>query len=280
MQHNQLKTKKYQLGLALSGGGARGFAHIGVLKALEENGIFPDLIAGVSAGSIIGSLYCAGYSPDEMLALFKNQQFKDMAELNMPRISLFEFDGFKKFMRHALKRHKFEELERPLKVIVTDIDNGVSVTLDSGNVAQAVFASCSIPVIFPPMLIDGTNYVDGGLLRNFPVTPIRSLCDYVIGIDVNPISNTHYKKNLLGMAQRSYSLMFRANATNDRKLCDLLIDIHAANDYNIFDMAHVNELVAYGYHAAIAKLDEAKEAGFYPPTVHPKAVSIPTNNIE
>ncbi|MEG1617244.1 MAG: patatin-like phospholipase family protein [Bacteroidales bacterium] len=260
--------RKYKLGIALSGGGARGFAHIGVLKALEEYGIFPDLISGVSAGSVVGGLYCAGFSPADMIEIFQGEHFKDFAEIRVPKVSLFSTLGFREFLSRSIGKRIFSELELPFMVIATDIDHGESVVFNKGIVADAIWASCSIPVIFQPVEIDGVHYVDGGVLRNFPVYPIRHLCDYVIGVDVNTLKLAPYKANILNIAERSYNLMFRSNTTEDKKLCDLLIETNETADYNIFDLKHIESIASLGYQVTVNILEKLKKENRLPPSVH------------
>ena len=224
---NQMKPKPYKIGYALSGGGARGFAHLGALKALEEHNIYPDLIAGVSAGSIVGTLYCMGYRPHEILDMFAQEHFKDFADITVPKISLFTTKGFKDFLDRRVGSRTFDDMKIPLRIIATDFDNGVSKIFTEGHVGDCVYASCSIPIFFPPVEINGINYVDGGILRNFPVYPIRNDCDFIVGIDVNPLKLGPYKKNLKSIAERSYNMMFRSNSNEDKKMCDLLFEIDA-----------------------------------------------------
>lgn len=258
-------SKPYKIGLALSGGGARGYAHIGVLKALEEFHIQPDIIAGVSAGSVVGAFYCAGLSPQDMLDCFSGENFKNFAEITIPRISLFRTEGFHEFLLDILGDKTMEELDMPFRAIATDIDNGVSKIFDKGRVADIVWASSSIPVIFPPVVINGINYVDGGVLRNFPVLPIRNECDYIIGINVNPLQmEATYKKNILGIAERSYLLMFRSNSVEDCHLCDMLIEPKEVAEYNIFDTKHMREIADAGYQATVKILNQYKSQGRLP----------------
>lgn len=247
-ERESLITKRpYPVGLALSGGGARGFAHIGALKALEEAQVFPDIISGVSAGSIIGALYADGYTPDEMLELFEDIKFNDFAEITVPRSGFFRIDGFKKFLKQTLRARTFEELSIPLLIVATDLDNGKSVSFTSGPLIDVICASCSIPVLLKPVKIGDTHYVDGGVFRNFPVTPIRPFCDIVIGVNVNPLIAHEYKKNILGIAQRSYSFIFKSNSIADAKLCDILIQTDETTEYNIFDLDNIRNIATFGY---------------------------------
>lgn len=256
--------KPYKIGLALSGGGARGYAHIGVLKALEEFHIVPDIIAGVSAGSVVGAMYCDGLSPAQMLDSFDGESFSRFAEITIPRVSLFNTEGFHEFLIEQFGEKTFADLQIPFRAIATDLDHGVSKVFGQGNVADIVWASSSIPVIFPPVVLDGINYVDGGVLRNFPVLPIRDECDFIIGVNVNPLQMAEYKKNILGIAERSYLLMFRSNSVEDCHLCDMLIQPKEVAEYNIFDIKHMRQIAEAGYHATIKTLTNYEKAGRLP----------------
>ncbi|MDO5570645.1 MAG: patatin-like phospholipase family protein [Bacteroidales bacterium] len=256
--------KQYKIGLALSGGGARGFAHIGVLMALEKFNITPNIVSGVSAGAIVGALYCDGYTPDEIVSLFKGEHFKNFARFSFHKVSLFQTQEFQSFMRRKLKAISFDKLNTPLKIIVTNLDRGISETINDGEIASAVVASSSLPVIFPPIVINGHNYVDGGVLRNFPVIPIRKECEFVIGVNVNPLKLGEYKKNILTIAERCYSMMYRSNSNEDSRMCDLLIEPYEAVDYSIFDLNHIDQIISFGYNEAMKKLDEYDKKGLLP----------------
>ena len=163
----------YKLGLALSGGGAKGFAHIGVFRLLEECGLKPDIIVGTSVGSLMGALFADGYTSDEIKELFTGREFSEFAQLQIPKSGLFDSKRFRYFLRRHLRAKTFEELKTPLVVVATDLDNGESHEFRSGPIVEAVTASCSIPIIFSPVVINGVHYVDGGLFHNFPVSIIR-----------------------------------------------------------------------------------------------------------
>ena len=165
----------YKLGLALSGGGAKGFAHIGVFRLLEECGLKPDIIVGTSVGSLMGALFADGYTSDEIKELFTGREFSEFAQLQIPKSGLFDSKRFRYFLRRHLRAKTFEELKTPLVVVATDLDNGESHEFRSGPIVEAVTASCSIPIIFSPVVINGVHYVDGGLFHNFPVSIIREV---------------------------------------------------------------------------------------------------------
>lgn len=244
------KPQKYKLGLALSGGGAKGFAHLGVFKILEEKGLIPEVIAGTSAGALMGALFADGYKPEEIKELFTGREFSEFAQLQMPKSGLFDSTRFRLFLKKHLRAKTFEELKIPLIVVATDLDNGESHLFTSGSIVDAVTASCSIPIIFNPVVIDGIHYVDGGLFRNFPVSVIRNECEFVIGVNVSPLVSQKYKQTIFHIAERSYHYMFRANTMEDRTLCDVLIEAEEFGQYKTFDLENVNHISQIGYNRA------------------------------
>ncbi len=262
--NKQIKTKskvkpKYKLGIALSGGGIKGISHAGALKALEEYGIKPDLMSGVSAGSIVAALYADGYSPEEIAAFFDNMTFTKMANIQLLEGGFFSMKSFEKFLSGKLHAKQFEELPVPLRIVATDLDQGRSVTFSSGNLTESVIASSSMPVLFAPKVIGGINYVDGGVFKNFPVSTIRDECQYVIGINCSPIVADNYNVNIVNVATRSYHFMFRANSLHDRELCDLLVEPKEVGNYDTFDVDKSREIFEIGYKTTVEMLES--EAG-------------------
>lgn len=259
-------SKPYKLGLALSGGGARGFAHAGALKALNEMGIKPDIVAGVSAGSVVTALYAAGNDPETILELFSGIKFTDFAEIGVPHDGFFSMDGFKKFLRKNIRYENIEELPIPVVICATDLDNGVPVDFTSGPIAERVAASCSIPIIFKPVKIDGVTYVDGGVLHNLPSWAIREKCKYLIGINCSPMPHRGRPKTLMDVAHRSYDLMTKTNAVPDMALCDLAIQVSDIASYQVFNLREIKRVFHSGYTATMKAL---QENGF----VHPDEVA-------
>ncbi|MDR1337000.1 MAG: patatin-like phospholipase family protein [Tannerella sp.] len=249
------KRKPYSIGLALSGGGAKGFAHIGVFRALEEFGIRPDIISGTSVGALMGSLFADGYSAGEIEQLFDGREFTEFAQIQLPKSGIFDSSRFSLFLEQHLRARRFEELQIPLIVVATDLDSGKSHAFTSGPIAETVRASCSIPVLFSPVLIDGVHYVDGGLFHNFPVSFLRPRCEYVIGVNVSPCVPRDYSQNLYGIAERSFHYLFRANTDPDRKNCDILIETGAFGQYRMFDLKNIDRIVRTGYRTALETLE-------------------------
>lgn len=242
--------KRYKVGLALSGGGAKGFAHLGVFKALEDLKINPEIIAGTSAGAFAGVLYADGHSPEEILTFFEKKSFKEFAELTIPHSGLFKADRFKHFLKKHLRAKTFEDLKIPMKIVATDLANGKSVTFEKGNLIPAIIASCAYPIVFTPAVIDNVHYIDGGLFKNFPVSIIKKDCETVIGVNLTPLTTQEYKDSILYVAERSFHYISVANSLEDRNLCDLLIEMDNLSKYQMFTLDHLEEIYNLGYKKA------------------------------
>ncbi len=240
--------KKYKLGLALSGGGVKGFAHAGALKALEEFGYKPDIISGTSAGAVAGALYVAGYSPKEICDLFKNKSFSNFTNITIPTSGLFSPAKFVDFLKQKITYPNIEDLPIPMRIVATDLDAGKIKVFTEGSLAERVMASATVPVVFPPTVIDDVHYVDGGIFCNFPVDVIRQDCEKVIGINVSPLVPTQYKQTIIEIALRSYNFMFRANTKEDGMLCDILVELPDVLQYDMFDLDSIDEIYRMGYH--------------------------------
>jgi NTE family protein len=242
--------KPYKIGIALSGGGIKGLCHAGVLKALEEQGVRPDIISGVSAGAVVGALYADGYTPDEIALLFEDISFRNMTKIRIPDGGFFKTDIFQKFLTEKLRAKTFEELKIPLRVVATNLDKGQSTIFSRGKLVEPIVASCCVPVLFSPKIINGVHYVDGGVLKNFPVSTIRDDCEKVIGINASPMVADKYKPSIINVATRSYHFMFKANILHDKELCDLLIEPVDMGNYETFDVDKGREIFELGYQSA------------------------------
>ncbi|MFH0865812.1 MAG: patatin-like phospholipase family protein [Bacteroidota bacterium] len=250
------RKKKYNVGLVLSGGGARGFAHVGVMKALNEAGIYPDVISGVSAGAMAGVLYADGSTPDEMMKMFSDTKFFKYLEFSLPRRNLLKMTKLTKIIAANLKAKKFEDLKIPLFVAATDLNNGRCEYFSKGELLKIVIASATVPVLFPPMLISEKNYVDGGVLNNFPFEPIANKCNLLIGVNVNPIGYRDEFKSLMSIAERSFHLCFAASMLRKIKKCHIYIEPEKLRKYKLLDISKNKEIYKIGYDAAREKLKE------------------------
>lgn len=241
-------SRPYRLGVALSGGGARGFAHAGALMAIEEAGLRPDVVAGVSAGAVIAVLYAGGVTPLRMADIFARAGFFDFAELSMGEGGLFKIEKFRNFILRVLGgKSNLEDLRIPVYLGATDIDNGRPAVFDSGEIGSRMIASCSIPIVFKPVNIDGVNYVDGGVLRNHPAWIIRDKCDTLIGVNVSPLMPVKDCRSIAGMAMRTYRLMTKANQAEDMALCDVSVVTPEIADCSVFNLKNIKRIFVSGY---------------------------------
>ena len=238
---------QFRIGLALSGGGAKGFAHAGAITALKEYNLVPDIVSGTSAGSVVGAFLCGGFDMKRVPEVFTKYDRGDFISLTVPRDGFFKIDGFLRFLEKELPVKTFEELNVPLRVVATDFDKGEIKVFKSGNLVPAVGASSSLPIVFKPMYIDGVHYVDGGLFKNFPVSILRDECDFVIGINVSPHLNDEYKNTILYIASKSYQYMFKSNIIEDLQMCDFLVEVDEALQYSVFELAKAQEIYNLGY---------------------------------
>jgi len=251
--------KMYKLGIALGGGGARGFAHIGVLQALHEAGLKPEIISGTSAGSLAGVLYADGYSPKEIMKLFKGMKFGKLAMGTIPRDGFFKTTGLQYFLEKNLRARTFEELEIPLRVVASDIENGKIRVFDSGEIIPTILASCTFPIVFTPVKVGGRYYIDGGVYKNLPVSVIRKECDKVIGVNISSVVCQPYKSSMKYILERSIHHLMASNTLDDCRACDYLIESEDISGYSLFDMDNVNKIYNAGYKVASAYFTEKKE---------------------
>ncbi|MDE6277559.1 MAG: patatin-like phospholipase family protein [Muribaculaceae bacterium] len=259
---DQSSGRPYRLGVALSGGGARGLAHAGALMAIEEAGLCPDVIAGVSAGSVVAVLYAAGCKPIEIASIFSERGFRDFAEFKLGGGGLFVIKRFEKFILSHLKgARKMEDLKIPTYIGATDFDNGRPAIFHKGPIGPRMVASCSIPIVFTPVNIDGTNYVDGGVLRNMPAWIIRDKCDLLIGINVSPLRD-YDTSSVIGAAMRTYNLMAKANQAEDMAICDVAVETSEIASYKVFDLSHIHKVFVSGYLSTRRAL---RQAGLWNP---------------
>lgn len=249
--------KKYKIGVVLSGGGAKGFAQLGLLQAMEERGLKPEIITGSSVGAMVGALYADGYSPKEMLAIFKNDRFFDLALPKFNANSLLKTDNLQKKIKNVLRAKTFEDLNIPLIISTSNITNGEVVYFKSGVLLDKIIASFSIPILFNPTVIDGEYYVDGGLFDNFPVEQIRKDCQYVIGFHLHPFKKQDKIKSLKQNIERTFTLVYESHGWKKAKFCDVYIEPKELNDYSIFDVRKSLALYKLGYEKSAALLDDA-----------------------
>ncbi|MFN5663980.1 MAG: patatin-like phospholipase family protein [Bacteroidota bacterium] len=239
--------RKYQTGLVLSGGGARGFAHIGVLKALNEHGIYPEAISAVSAGAIVGALYADGHKPDEIYDLFASLDIYKILRFHRPAFGVLKAHGLKRVFQQHLKHKNLEDLPVALTVSATNFTKARTEFFYEGSIIDAVLASSAIPMILKPYTINGNMYVDGGLMNNLPVEPLENKCEQLIGINVNPVHEVTRFKSFRNYTDRVLHLAIRANVKNNIEKCDIYIEPPDLMDYHLFKISSAKAIFEKGY---------------------------------
>ncbi len=243
-----------KIGIALGGGGTRGFAHLGVLKFLEEEGIVPNIFAGTSAGAIVGALLASGKSADEVFDIMKKNKLTDFAKIKLPINGFMSLDSMGKKLQEMLPGENFSDLKYPFYAAATNIYTGKIEYISEGNVAEAVKASSSIPIIFSPVQINGQLYVDGGLIDNVPIEPLEDKCDKIIAVEIMPLEEVTEVNKMTDIAERIFHISVKSLNEEKLKKCDLCIKVGGLEGYNILDSSHADEVYEIGYEYA-KKLD-------------------------
>lgn len=236
-----------RVGIALSGGGARGYAHIGVLKALLEHGITPEIVSGTSMGSLVGLLYSSGFTPDEIQNIMNKEPIVKMLGMAFWKHGFFEMKGLKKILEQFVAINDFSSLKKPLYISVTNLNTGTKEVKSIGPLIEYVLASCSVPVVFAPIEINGNTYIDGGMFDNLPADSIRKKCQFLIGVNVNPVGEVKTFNGIRDIAERSFTLGIDQNVRVSKMHCDFVIEPSAIIDFTFWDFDKVDEIVEVGY---------------------------------
>lgn len=243
-----MNKKIPEFGIALSGGGARGLAHIGVLAALEKNGISPGVVSGSSMGAVVGALYAAGVSTEEMLEIARNSKIKSLFEWS------FHFHGGMlslKILQAVLEKHipkdSFESLHKKLFITASNISTGQEAVFSKGPLFRTILASASIPIVFEPQVIDGHTYIDGGLFSDLPVEPLLGKCRKIIASHVNYNGPGAELNSMRAVAERVYRLAIYQNVQKNFDKCDYIIDPPELREHGYFDFKHIDRLFEIGF---------------------------------
>jgi NTE family protein len=217
-------TRPPRIGLALGGGAARGFAHIGVIEVLEENGIHPDLVAGTSAGSVVAALYAYGRSGRELAEMADKMDESAITDWAFPGRGLIVGDALARFIRESVRGKEIDQLRLPLGIVATDLDSGRSIVFRHGDTGTAVRASSSVPGVFQPVKIGSREYVDGGLTSPVPVRAARDMgADVVIAVDISQAPEGGDTSNAMRMLLQTFSIMGRSINELELKEADIVI---------------------------------------------------------
>ena len=251
---------QYRLGIVLSGGGSRGIAHIGVLKALAEHGIVPEAISGTSAGAIVGALYAAGYSPEEMYEFFVKKSPFRPSRFALGKPGFVDTEKVVADFRESLPADSFEALGRRLFVAATDLVRGRLEIFSTGPLIRPVVASSSVPLVFTPTEVGGRLFADGGILDNFPVDPLLGLCDVILGVYASPLRAVEGPElgTALAVSQRAFEIGMFHNSRRKFHHCDLVISPPALSGYPALALKQRGELVDLGYEATVERISEIR----------------------
>ncbi|MDO7849693.1 patatin-like phospholipase family protein [Hymenobacter sp. M29] len=255
--HQPTNPQTRQLGLALSGGGARGIAHLGVLAALDELQLPVARLAGVSSGAIAGVFYAAGFPPREILRLLQETNVVRLTRPAFSRHGLLHLDAVAQLLaRHLGSTVNFEDLRRPLTLVATDLMAGESVYFSSGPLLLPLLASSAVPIVYRPVEYQGRQLVDGGLLNNLPVEPLLGHEGLrVVGVNCNPINSEARIPNFRRLIERTLHLAINANTTSRKAQCDLLLEPPDLRHYRPLSYKSGAELFEIGYRYTLARAD-------------------------
>ncbi|MFC5194263.1 patatin-like phospholipase family protein [Bizionia hallyeonensis] len=244
------------IGLVLSGGGYRGIAHIGVLKAMKELGIKPDYISGTSAGAIVGSLYAAGHSCDKIFDFFSNTELFTYHNYTLKKPGLIDGSKIENILKTYFKEDSFEALKTPMYIATTDLVHAKTRYFNSGPIIKPIIASSSVPGVFSPVVFNDFLLCDGGVTNNFPVEPLLITCDKIIGVFLNSLLETSKEKltSTKSVLERAYKIT-RVNASENKfKSCDVFIAPKELGKHEIFSKTHAKEIFEMGYQEAKLQL--------------------------
>ena len=236
-----------KIGLVLSGGGARGIAHLGVLKALLEKGIEISMISGCSAGSIVGAMFAAGYSPDHIFELVISVNTLRAMRPSWSRGGLLRMQKAEDVYLKYIPHNSFEKLKIPLTVNATDLYVGENVYFSSGELLKPVMASCSIPGLFEPISLNNRTLIDGGVLNNMPIEPLLGKCDFIIGSHCNPYGIQQNSKSMTTMITKTLFLAINNNSKSRIDQCDFLIEPPLLKNFDPADVRKASEIFKVGY---------------------------------
>lgn len=241
--------KRKKVGLALSGGGARGYAHIGVYKAMQEEGLKPQVISGTSIGAIMGALIANGYSAEELVTIAREYGKARILNFTGLRLGLSSHKNIRGILSNLLP-DSFEQLKMPLYVAASNLNTASLSVFHSGSLIDSLLASISIPIVFKPFLLNGNYYADGGLFKNLPASLIRKQCNILVGSHVNHLHKLSNFKSTTALVDRCIRIGIANTIQADIELCDIYIDPEHSSNYSVLNFKAVDEIIDIGYKAA------------------------------
>lgn len=247
-----------KVALALGGGAARGFAHIGVIKALEAQGIVPDIVVGTSAGSVVASLYASGMNGFELQKLALAMEEDMLADWTLPNRGVLKGSALQDFINQKVKNQPIQRMPKPLGVVATDLQSGELVLFRRGDTGTAVRASSAVPGVFQPVEISGRDFVDGGLTSPVPAQSARAMgADFVIAVDISNVSRRDKLTGTLDVLLQTFAIMGHTISRHELEEADVVIRPKtAAVSSTSFEDRHL--AILEGEKAAAAIMPELK----------------------
>lgn len=233
--------------MVLSGGSARGYAHVGVLRALTEHGVEPEILSGTSMGAVVGVLYAAGYSPKEIKEILLSESFSKVTGFAWKRTGIFKMEKLKDVIKKYIPEDDFSQLKKPFYLGLSNLNTAQKETRSDGPLYDYLVASCSVPGVFSPVVIEEISYVDGGLMCNLPASVIREKCRILIGSHVNFPGEKDSFTGPKGIMERSINLGITQNTKPEMELCDYIIDPPEMQNFTLFDFSKIEEIIEAGY---------------------------------
>lgn len=249
------------MGIVLSGGGVRGIAHIGILQALNENGIEIEAIAGSSAGALVGALYASGYTAKEMLGFFKEMPLIKLRFYTYKKPGLMDSERYIVLFSNYFPDDSYAALKKRLFVSATDLISGEEKIFSKGELIKTLLASAAIPAIFSPIVINDRLYADGGITNNFPVEPLlKTNCDFIIGSHTNPLKPTNVKdlKSTSKLISRATELRFYADTKLRFRDCDFILEPPGLHDVRLLETNRIDDVYQVAYEYALTQIDLLK----------------------
>lgn len=246
------------IGLVLSGGGIRGMAHIGLIKAMQERDLEANFVAGSSIGALIGALYANDTATDDMLHFFKETPLFKYSFFAFGKPGFIDTERYVPILRKHFKRDSFSSLRKPLYVVATDMQNGTERVFKDGELIRPLLASAALSPVFSPVLIDDILYADGGIMNNFPKEYLDKDCDFIIGSNVSIAGKLEKRdlRNSIQLASRITGLMVYASSHEKLQQCDLQIEPLALEGIGVLDKKGIEKAFTIGYDAASFALDQ------------------------
>lgn len=248
-----------KVGIVLSGGGIRGIAHLGVLKAFKDKGLRIDHITGTSAGAIAGALYANDVDPFEALRIFQKTPLLRLLKFAIGRPALLNLEKSYNVFKEYLPHDSFEMLKIPLTITATNFYEGKLTYFNEGPLIMKVLASGCIPGIFNPILIDEILYVDGGVLNNFPVEPLLKNCDFIIGSSCNHLPIINKLRNMKHVIERAATLSINHDMEEKRKCVDVLVEPFGLGETGIFEISKSEEVFWIAHEETLKKIQENED---------------------